>query len=481
MRLLGNRRSCRTTASITLALTISIGFAAPGMAEAEFIVAGQGALALSSKPATNPPSEQVSAAVSEQATDSVCVAEVPVPQVVTGPVIPAGNVNFQAPLSPALSIGPSGSSKVPTQEAPVVPTGLTTNFQTPPAPPLADPNSAPIPGGISQTAVVSTTATSPLPTTNAVPQPKETVAFAVTTGSDKPNEFGIIVIDMDTDNAPKTSKDTIVWKEIPDAPGKTTITTGIEFPISVVSMVSSKTAKVGDRVEARTKVDLKIGGRMIAPKGSKVIGHVTTAHPARRLLIAELKLKRWMRANGAVGLQFDEILTNQGDHLPLVAIPAKHPRIVHNKNEGRILGVNHKGEIASPLSIQLKHQGVHLAVRGAAACGGVFTMGAVPVIFGVAGAIDPSFAFMHPVGKNVRHRRLKGFGMGVVSGLPGGFIIADYMIKGVEAQIKPGDEFLVAFQQDFTGEKATEAQLHGATTKVHGEVLNKKQKKSKSK
>ncbi|MBY0546976.1 MAG: hypothetical protein K2W95_06765 [Candidatus Obscuribacterales bacterium] len=479
MRLLGNRASCRTAASITLALTISIGIAAPGMAEAEFIAVGQGTLAPSStRDTTAPHSAKVSTGSPQ--TDRVYVAEVPGPQMITGPVIPAGNVNFQAPLSPALSVGSNGSAATapPTQAAPK-PSVVTTSFHTPPAPPLAESNSAPIPGGVS---VISTAVVAPpAPGTDAVPKPSDSVAFAVTTGPDKPNEFGIIVIDMDTENAPKTSKDTLVWKEIPDAPGKTSITTGVEFPISVVSMISSKTAKVGDRVEARTKVDLKIGGRMIAPKGSKVIGHVTAAHPARRLLIAELKLKRWMRANGAVGLQFDEILTNEGDHLPLVAIPARHPRIVHNKNEGRILGVNHQGQIASPLSIQLKHQGVHLAVRGAAACGGVFTMGAVPVIFGVAGAIDPSFAFMHPVGKNVKHRRLKGFGMGVVSGLPGGFIIADYMIKGVEAQIKPGDEFLVSFKQDFTGEKATEAQLHGATTKVHGEVLNKKQKKSKSK
>ncbi len=161
--------------------------------------------------------------------------------------------------------------------------------------------------------------------------------------------------------------------------------------------------------------------------------------------------------------------------MPLVAKPARQARIVKNKNEGRELGVNHNGEIAAPLSTQLKHQGEHLVIRGAAAVGGVFTMGAVPVVFGVLGAISPSFAYMQPVGQNVPHRRLKGFGMGVISGMPGGFVVADFLIRGVEAQVKPGDEFLVELQQHFTGEANTSAELLPEKTKnVHAEVLNKK-------
>ena len=126
-----------------------------------------------------------------------------------------------------------------------------------------------------------------------------------------------------------------------------------------------------------------------------------------------------------------EIVTSDGKHLPLVAKPARVRRVVKNKNEGRVLGVNHQGELASPLSTQLKHQAVHLAIRGAASVGGVFSMGAVPAAYGIIGAINPSFAFLKPVGKNVPHRRLKGFAMGVVSGLPGGFLIADTIIKGI--------------------------------------------------
>lgn len=285
-----------------------------------------------------------------------------------------------------------------------------------------------------------------------------------------------IVVDNDAEKAkdrqPKASHR---WQETIDSPDGIHLASGVRFPIVSISSLSSKTAKVGDRMEARLKADLKIGGRLIAPRGALVVGHVSSAHQARRLLIAELSLKRAMRANGALGLTFDAIVTENGAHLPLVAKPARQARIIKNEGEGRVLGVNHNGELAAPLSTQLKHQGEHLAIRGAAAVGGVFTMGAVPVLFGVLGAMHPSFSFMHPVGKNVPHRRLKGFGMGVLSGVPGGFVVADFLIRGVEAQVKPGDEFLVELHQNFTGEPSTSAELVPEKNKnVRGEVLNKK-------
>ncbi|MBI4532829.1 MAG: hypothetical protein HY711_02690 [Candidatus Melainabacteria bacterium] len=290
---------------------------------------------------------------------------------------------------------------------------------------------------------------------------------------------GPIIIDNDED-VKATLEDSYKWDDIPDAEGKTRIKAGARFPVAIVSALSSKTAKVGDPVEARLKVDLKLGGRHIASKGAKVIGHVSNASRARRVLQAELSKHRWFRANGAIGIEFDEIVSDEGEHLPLVATPAQQSRIVKNKAEGRVLGVNHMGEVATPLSIQLKHQAAHLAIRGGASAAGVFSMGIVPVAYGVVGAMNPSFAFLHPVGQNVPHRRLKGFAMGFISGVPGGFLIADSIIKGQEAVIKPGDEFLAEFKQDFTGEANTQAELMpGSTRKVHGEVLREKTKNQK--
>jgi hypothetical protein len=282
---------------------------------------------------------------------------------------------------------------------------------------------------------------------------------------------GPIIIDNDA--MPEIQlDDTAQWQEIPDAQGRTHISTGACFPVSILTELSSKDAKDGDPIQARTAVDIKIGGKLIAPKGTMVTGHVTNVEKARALLHSELSMKRWLRANGAIGMQFDELVTASGEHLPLVATPARSARIVKNKNEGRVLGVNDRGEIATPLSMQLKAQGAHLLIRGAASAGGVFSFGIVPVAYGTIGAICPSFAYGHPVGQSVRHRRLKGFGLGVLTGLPGGFLVADSIVHGQDAVIKPGDQFLVEFKQDFTGEASTGAELiPGATKKVHGEVV----------
>jgi hypothetical protein len=287
----------------------------------------------------------------------------------------------------------------------------------------------------------------------------------------------VIVVDNDEFKAEAVEK--FAYQEIADSPDKTFIEAGARFPVHISSTLSSKTAKVGDPVEGRLKIDLKIGGRLVAPKGSLVVGHVTRVYPARKMIVAELMLnKRWMRMAGSLSFNFDEIITPQGEHLPLVAAPAKQARIIKNVNEGRVLGVNHNNEIASPLSTQLKHQGLHLAIRAGAAAGGVFSFGIVPVAYGVMGAINPSFSFMQPVGKNMRHRRLKGFALGVITGLPGGFLIADSIIRGPEAVVKPGDIFHAEFQQNFTGEAATDAQLlPGASTKVHGEQIKTPKKK----
>jgi len=268
-------------------------------------------------------------------------------------------------------------------------------------------------------------------------------------------------------------QETYKWADVPDELGKTKITTGATFPVKVVSELNSKTAKAGDPVEAQVRVDLKIGGKMIAPKGTRVVGHVLNVMPARRMLIAECSMHRWWRANGEIAIQFDDIITKDGEHIPLEAMPAKQPRIVVNKAEGRIMGVNAKGEVASPLSIQLKEQAMHYVIRGAAEAAGVFSFGAVPIAYATIGAIDPSFAYMHPVGRNVHHRRLKGAAMGFVNGLPGGFLISDSIIRGAEASIKPGDEFLVQFKQDFTGEPASDAELSGGNKSVHGEVVGR--------
>jgi hypothetical protein len=228
------------------------------------------------------------------------------------------------------------------------------------------------------------------------------------------------------------------------------------------------------------KYDLKIGDRLVAKKGDTVTGHINYVLKARSAMHSLVSPERWYRNSGVLGITFDEIVTEKGEHLPLVAAPSRQALIVKNKGEGRVLGVNHQGQVTGPWSQQLKYKAVRIGLNAAMAPAGVFSFGAMPVALGVIGAANPSFAFMKPVGQNVRHRRIKGFVWGALSGVPGSWIIEDTVVKGQESVIKPGDEFLCEFQQEFTGEPASEAQMMpGSSAKVHGQVMPGKEKKKK--
>jgi hypothetical protein len=283
---------------------------------------------------------------------------------------------------------------------------------------------------------------------------------------------------IDNDEAVQMES-TIKYEELPTDEGKTRVKTGAKFPVVISSQITTKTAKKGDAVEARLKYDLKIGDRLIAKKGAVVNGHINYSLSARSAMHSLVSPTRWYRNSGCLGISFDEIINDKGEHLPLVAVPSRAARIVKNKGEGRELGINHDGQVAGPWSQQLRYKALRIGLNAAMAPAGAFSFGAMPIALGVIGAANPSFAFMKPVGLNVRHRRIKGFFWGALGGVPGSWLIEDTVVKGQEAVIKPGDEFLAEFQQEFTGEAASEAtMMPNAKSKVHGQVMpvDKKQK-----
>jgi hypothetical protein len=292
-------------------------------------------------------------------------------------------------------------------------------------------------------------------------------------------EGGVMVVDCDEKAQVQQE---IKYENLETDEAKTHIKAGAVFPVVVSSQISSKTAKKGDAIEARLKYDLKIGDRLIAHKGAEVHGHINYALHARSAMRSLVSPERWYRNSGVLGVEFDEIINEKGEHLPLIACPARTSRIIKNKNEGRVLGVNHLGQITGPWSQQLRYKAIRIGLNAAMAPAGVFSFGAMPVALGLLGAANPSFAFMKPVGNNVRHRRLKGFAWGFLSGVPGSWIIEDTVTKGQESIIKPGDEFLAEFRQEFNGEPASEAQLMpNASVKVHGHVSGKSSDKSSEK
>jgi hypothetical protein len=286
---------------------------------------------------------------------------------------------------------------------------------------------------------------------------------------DLASDGGPVVVDNDQTNE---ISETIKYKELPTDEAGSKVLIGATFPVVLCSQITSKTAKAGDPIEAHLKYDLKVGERLVAPKGSLVRGHLDYVLKARSAMHSLVSPTRWYRNSGCVGVCFDELINENGEHIPLLAKPAQTARIVKNKYEGRVLGVNHNGQVTGPWSQQLRYKAIRIGLNAAMAPAGVFSFGAMPVALGVIGAVNPSFAFMKPVGQNVRHRRIKGFAWGFLSGVPGSWLIEDTVIKGQEAVIMPGDELLAEFKQEFTGEAVTDANLlPGADTKVHGQVM----------
>lgn len=283
------------------------------------------------------------------------------------------------------------------------------------------------------------------------------------------NKPPLIVID---DDELSEQQATIEYQALPVDGAGSAVKVGARFPVVICSELSSKTAKCGDPVQAQLKYDLKIGDRLIAVKGSTVTGHVDYALRARTPVRCTLSTHRWCMTSGCIGIKFDEVINEKGEHIPLVAEPAMQALYVKNKAEGRVLGINHKGQVAAPFSLQVKYLALRMALNAAMTPAGVFSFGAMPLALGLIGAADPSFAFGKPVGYNVRHRRLKGFALAAFSGVPGSFLIEGTTIKGEEAIIKPGDEFLVEMRKEFDGKPSLEGDmLAGAEKQVHAEVV----------
>jgi hypothetical protein len=431
-----------------------------------------------------------------------------VPAADAAAVVPAAGA---APASEAAALAPATAPRLEEKAAsgdePLVVDSDSAAAKTESAPSTLSPTSEAVPAlpassaegfGLGQGSVLAPDGKNLLGTTSDAP-PKVGESGALTTADslspEMLTELGATVVDINAKTVTSSAdgidgpmvvdcdeaadvQSTVQYENLPTDDGKTKIKAGARFPVVVISQISSKTSHVGDPVEARLKYDLKIGDRLVAKKGSVVRGHINYSLKARSVMHSLVSPERWYRNSGCLGVEFDEIITEKGEHLPLVACPAKTARIVKNKGEGRVLGVNHLGQVAGPWDQQLKYKAVRIGLNAAMAPVGVFSFGAMPVALGLIGAANPSFAFMKPVGTNVRHRRLKGFAWGFLSGIPGSWLIEDTVTKGNEAIIKPGDEFLAEFRQEFNGEPASEAQLMpNAKAKVHGDVRTKEKKK----
>src|SRR5258707_10733971 len=92
------------------------------------------------------------------------------------------------------------------------------------------------------------------------------------------------------------------------APSTGQIPAGTLIPAELSKSLDSKKAKSGDKVEAKTAVDLLSQGKIVIPRNTKIIGHVT-----------EAKAHSKESPDSMVGIVFDRIAMKDGHEVPIQA------------------------------------------------------------------------------------------------------------------------------------------------------------------
>jgi hypothetical protein len=86
------------------------------------------------------------------------------------------------------------------------------------------------------------------------------------------------------------------------------IPSGVVIPAQLSKSVDAKKAKPGDKVEAKTTMDLLSHGQVVIPRDTKVIGHVTAAKPHSK-----------ESPDSNIALAFDRISLKDGRDVPVKA------------------------------------------------------------------------------------------------------------------------------------------------------------------
>lgn len=94
--------------------------------------------------------------------------------------------------------------------------------------------------------------------------------------------------------------------------GAASLASGSAFNVTLNTPVDSKKAKSGDTVTAHTTENVKQDGKVVVPKGAKLVGHV-----------AQSSARAKGDATSALAIQFDKAILKSGAEMPLnVAIRA---------------------------------------------------------------------------------------------------------------------------------------------------------------
>ncbi len=276
-----------------------------------------------------------------------------------------------------------------------------------------------------------------------------------------------------------------------------------KFEIKLNNIINTKQAQNGAKISGYTTNEFYLDNELI-PLNSKVQGHIIYIQKARKLLKSEFSKDKWLHSGGYIGLEFDRIIT-PNKTLITIAKPAPKTKVIQtknlqqnhaNSNQDNLANTNdnstelnldlkvnqnsinsvkenieyqHRSDlivnndflITPSILKQVKNNAIPMGIHTAAMLGGVISMGILPLAYGAAGAVKPSFVLRHEITPDQKHPRLKAFGIGFSEGLPGGFLIAGAFIDGDEAILLPGDKITLTtdLNLNLKATKSTQAEL----------------------
>jgi hypothetical protein len=111
---------------------------------------------------------------------------------------------------------------------------------------------------------------------------------------------------VDSRNSANAAQSANVSNKGAQAAATSQLESGSSIHATLEKPVDARKNKPGDQVVAKTSEDVKSEGKVVIPRGSKIVGHVT-----------EVKAREKGQAESAVGVVFDHAVLKDGSQIPL--------------------------------------------------------------------------------------------------------------------------------------------------------------------
>lgn len=111
---------------------------------------------------------------------------------------------------------------------------------------------------------------------------------------------------VDSKSSARATQSANVSNKGTEAAAASQLKSGSSIHATLEKPVDARKNKSGDQVVAKTSEDVKCNGKVVIPRGSKIVGHVT-----------EVKAHEKGQAESAVGVVFDHAVLKDGSQMPL--------------------------------------------------------------------------------------------------------------------------------------------------------------------